>query len=82
MVDVAHWRTLQDARPKAISQLAALTAAYSESRVKKAHDLHCKRTLRERTDQLRAFVDLPPPLPPKSKRGHGAYHRVTGGRID
>ena len=84
MVDIAHWRTLQDPRPKAISQLAAFMASYSESRVKREHDLHCTRALRERTDGLRVFADLPAPIPPKLKRGFGAYHRVKGqsGRID
>jgi hypothetical protein len=87
MVDVAHWRLQEDPRPKAISKLAFFMANYSESRVKREHDLHCTRALRERTDGLRTFADLPPPQSRPSRGPYmtaaRAYHRIKGqsGRI-
>ena len=86
MKDVAHWR-LKKIEPAPASRLAGPMAVYDGSRTKREHDLHCSRVLREKTDGLRQFKDLPvePSKAVRPRKGgiKGAYHRVSGnhGRI-
>lgn len=70
MADLAHWRTYTGEAPpsKEISRLAQFCAMYAGGRTALEHNLHLNRALRDRTDRLRTWPDLPPEeRPPRVK---------------
>ena len=69
-----------------VQRLALRLGQYENSRIAREHNLHLNRCLRDRTDGLRTFKDLPNQTIPSSDVDRRftirrAWHKIGSGKV-